>query len=69
MQKISIITDKAGKLIGSARTGKSKDGKIESGIVPLKGQSIQEMEVPSDVEKMESPDEIHKALDKLIKKK
>lgn len=69
MPKMSIITDKAGKVIGAARAGKSKDGKLEGGIIPLSGQKVHQVDVPADVDKMESPAEIHKALGKLIKKK
>ena len=68
MPKMSIVTDKAGKILGSARPGKSKDGKVECGIVPLKGQKVQEVDVPSGIEKMESTAEIHKKLGSLIKK-
>lgn len=68
MPKMSIVTDKAGKILGSARTGKSKDGKLECGIVPLKGQKVQEVDAPSGIEKVESAAEIHKKLGNLIKK-
>jgi hypothetical protein len=69
MPKMTVITNKAGKVVGSARTGKSEDGQIEFGIVPLRGQKVHEVDVPSEIDKIESPVEKHKALGKLIKKK
>ena len=67
MQKRTVITDKAGKVVGSARGGKSGD--IEGGVIPLAGQKIHEVEVPPEIDKIESPLEAHKALGKLIKNK
>jgi|SwirhirootsSR3_FD_contig_31_16207495_length_658_multi_5_in_0_out_0_2 hypothetical protein len=65
--KLTVITDKQGKVIGSARTGKSDDGKIEFGVIPLPGQKHYEVDVPDQI-KVEAPAELHKALAKLIKK-
>jgi hypothetical protein len=69
MPKMTVITNKAGKVVGSALTGKSEDGQIEFGIVPLRGQKFHEVDVPSEIDKIESPVEKFKALGKLIKKK
>jgi hypothetical protein len=62
-------TNKVGNVVGSARTGKSEDGQIEVGTVPLRGQKVHKVDVTSEIDKIESPVEKHKALGKLIKKK
>ena len=67
--KMTVITNKQGKVIGSAETGTSKDGRIKFGVVPLPGQKHHELDVSAKISKIKSPAELHKALGQLIKKK
>ena len=67
MAKNTVITNKAGKIIGSATTGKAQG--VQFGVVPLSGQKLHEVEVPAEIAKTESPSDLLKGLGKLIKKK
>lgn len=66
MLKITVITNKAGKIIGSVSTGKAQG--VEFGVVPLRGQKVHEVEVPAEIKKTEVPAQLLKRLNKLIKK-
>jgi len=66
--KITVIADKSGKVIGTARTGISEDGKVKFGLVPLAGHVHHEVDIPDDVSKIKSAAEFHKSLAKMVKK-
>jgi hypothetical protein len=64
--KTIVITDKRGKVVGTA--GQTKRGEEGSGgPIPGPGEKAHDVELPSALQKIESPDELHRALEKHLR--
>jgi hypothetical protein len=58
--KITVLTDKQGEIIGTARNGPF-DHEVQVGIAPGKGQTVHRLDVPEDLARMNAA-ELHKRL-------
>jgi hypothetical protein len=67
--KITVITDTKGNVLGTARFPKRKS-KNDPVFQPVAkpGQKIQEIELPSHLENVQSAEELHKGLKKHLAK-
>lgn len=69
--KIYVITDASGEVIGTAYMGprEDKDGPVPLVPRPRKaGQRVHEMDYTPELEKLNTAEEVHRAVGKLIKK-
>ncbi len=61
--RMLVLTNAQGKIIGAAGFAPSKKGEMNTGIHPLPGQLLHEVEVPDDVFKLlSSPLALHQLL-------
>jgi hypothetical protein len=61
--KISVITDKNGKIIGTAHHGvKGKPEAGNGGPVAGPGQKVHVIDLPSELEKVKNAEELHQKL-------
>jgi hypothetical protein len=67
--KITVITDRKGKVLGSVRHAAGTKGAPAIGLVAGAGQTAHELELPRNLESVQSGDELHKALAELVKKR
>ena len=64
--KITVITDRRGKVIGTA--GQSRQGEAGAGgPIPGPGEKAHDMELPSALKNIKLPDELHRALEKHLR--
>lgn len=61
-----LLVDSTGNIIGGIRTGRITGTGPHAGIIPLPGQTIQEVEVPEEISQMEAADEIFSALSNYV---
>jgi hypothetical protein len=59
--KVTVIVDEAGKVVATAPQSAEDDGPVHR-LVPGKGQSVHELELPAELEGMASADAFHDAL-------
>jgi len=70
--KLLVVTDAKGKVIGTARVeerqsagkGESKDTPFLGQPATIRGQEIHEIEIPSELQKVEDVEEFHKTVKK-----
>lgn len=62
--KITVVTGRDGKVLATIRQPKGdlKGGPRFGFIAREPGQKVYEIELPSNMEKMQSPEELHRAL-------
>jgi hypothetical protein len=61
--KLSVITGKGGKIIGTAHHGvKSKPEAGDGGPVAGPGQTVHVVDLPSELEKVNDAEELHRKL-------
>ena len=66
--KITVVTGPDGKVVGTVRHPSSPGkGAPRIGLVPGPGQYLHEIELPAQLEKVESGDELHRALAEHLK--
>lgn len=61
--KITVITDLAGKVLGTARQP-AEEGQPVTALSAGAGQKAYEIELPTDLEDIESPGAFHEALER-----
>lgn len=61
-----LLVDSTGSIIGGIRTGRVTDTGPRTGITPLPGQTIQEVEVPEEISQLEAADEIFSAFSNYV---
>jgi hypothetical protein len=68
--KITVITDAQGKILGTARmmSGQSKNAP-NFRLRERPGLTLHEIELPSELENLQSAEDLHRELAKLIKHK
>jgi hypothetical protein len=68
--KIYVITNRQGRIVGSARAGRrggsTSDAPRMGRPSALAGQKVHEIELPQNLEEVVSPAELHQALQKLV---
>lgn len=69
--KLLVVTDAKGKVIGTARVERQTAGKGEAKDTPflgqpatIRGQEIHEIDIPSELQKVEDVEEFHKTVKK-----
>jgi hypothetical protein len=60
--KITVITDKTGKVVGTAHQIKGKPGTGDGGPVAGPEQTVRLIDLPAELEKIEDPAELHRKL-------
>jgi hypothetical protein len=60
--KITVITDKTGKVVGTAHSIKSKPGAGDGGPVAGPDQTVRVIDLPAELEKVENAAELHRKL-------
>jgi hypothetical protein len=60
--KITVITDKTGKVVGTAHRIKGKPGAGEGGPVAGPDQTVHVIDLPAELEKIEDAAELHRKL-------
>jgi hypothetical protein len=60
--KAIIVTDENGNVLGTARLNDSESENIEVRAIPLSGQRVYEIDFPTQLQQIESIDELHSAL-------
>ena len=62
-QKMLLVIDPAtGRVVGAAHTQNKNAAKINTGLVPLPGQEIHEIEVPQEITRLKSGHSFHMAI-------
>jgi hypothetical protein len=61
-----LLVDSTGSVIGGIRTGSITGTGPSTGIMPLPGQTIQEVEVPEEISQLEAADEIFSAFSNYV---
>ena len=62
--KITVITDQEGRILGTARQMRpSHEGQAAAGLIAGPGQTIRDIELPRQLEEIESPEALHAALE------
>jgi hypothetical protein len=65
--KMTVIRDKAGKVVGAARHGiEGRSGAGDGGPVAGPEQTVHVIEVPGELEKIEDAGELHSQLQSLL---
>jgi hypothetical protein len=57
--KITVITDKTGKVVGTAHSIKSEPGAGDGGPVAGPDQTVRVIDLPAELEKVENAAELH----------
>jgi hypothetical protein len=65
--KITIICGSDGKVLGTARQYPAERGQPVAHLIAKPGQTAHEVELPRELEAIESVDALHKALEKHLK--
>jgi hypothetical protein len=60
--KAIIVTDENGNVLGTARLNDSESENMEVRAIPLSGQRVYEIDFPTQLQQIESIDELHSAL-------
>jgi hypothetical protein len=60
--KVTVITDQNGVVLGTSRHQDPQEGEPVSRLMAGPGQEAHEIELPSDLEEVESPETLHSAL-------
>jgi hypothetical protein len=67
--KMTVITDKAGKIVGTARLGvEAQPGAGAGGPVAGPEQTVRVIDVPAELESVEDAGELHRRLQALLDK-
>lgn len=63
---IYVITDPDGKIVGTIRPLESKSGFSLAPPIPEPGQRVHELQLPSELEQISDPYELHRKLSELM---
>ena len=63
--KVTIVTDRSGRITGMVRStgAESKEAPTEARIVPAPNQIVHEIELPTELDRIESPMELYLILE------
>jgi hypothetical protein len=67
--KMTVITDKKGAVVATYRHEEYKKGQARFRLNALAGQSIHEIDMPAELEKITSAKELHSRLKEHLKKR
>lgn len=67
--KITVVTDKTGKVVGTAHYGiKSSSGSGDGGPVAGAGETVQVIDLPTELEEVKDAGELHSKLRRHLRK-
>jgi hypothetical protein len=67
--KISVVTGKGGAIVATLRhNGDQQKGFPKAGFIPARGQTLHEIDLPPELESLDSAEELHRALKARLKK-
>ena len=57
-----LMTDQTGRILAAAHRNTGKSSKMNTGLFPLAGQEIHEVEIPEEITRLKSGHDFHLAL-------